>query len=334
MHTAVATAFTHQLIDNHALGRVYQAAAFAPAAFLGSAGLVVNDDGGAFDLAKLALNTVKLVAVLHAHAVGQLHPFVFIRLVGHHNDLNRAFGTHALGNLHHGMAFRALPHLLAAGHGDGVVVENFVGDVDPRSNALAHRQHAAVEVGAIAQVGEHVLVVAERLLPHPGHAFAAHLREAHRSAVHPDGHEVAANAGHGARALGHFGGGVVRAARAKPGLPISLNFKHLHDRFLGVQDRQVGVEPGLRVGVHPELFQALGNGACNQRRRQVGVGAQQRVGGGVGHGPFAPAETALSLAVRELAQHIGTHVRAPVVQLFFHLVFNDLAFFFHHQNLL
>ncbi len=86
----------------------------------------------------------------------------------------------------------------AAGHGDCVVVQNLVGDVDPRGNALAYRQQAAVEVGAVAQVRKHVLVVAERLLTHPWHAFATHLGESDRGAVHPDGHEVAANARHSA----------------------------------------------------------------------------------------------------------------------------------------
>jgi hypothetical protein len=36
----------------------------------------------------------------------------------------------------------------------------------------------------------------------------------------------------------------------------------------------------------------------------------------------------------KFAQHRRAHVRAPVVQLFFELVFNDLALFFDHQNFL
>ena len=36
----------------------------------------------------------------------------------------------------------------------------------------------------------------------------------------------------------------------------------------------------------------------------------------------------------ELAQHRGPHVGTPVVQLLLELVFDDLAFFFHHQDLL
>ena len=115
------------------------------------------------------------------------------------------------------MALRPLAHLLAARHGDGIVVENLVGDVHARGNALADRQQAAVKIGAVAQIGKHMLVGRERGLADPGHAFAAHLGEGGGGAVHPGGHVMAANAGHGARTFGHARAGVVRAAAAKPG---------------------------------------------------------------------------------------------------------------------
>jgi hypothetical protein len=54
------------------------------------------------------------------------------------------------------MALGPLAHLLAAGHRHRVVVEQLVGDVHARGDALAHGQDAAVEVGAVAQVGEDV----------------------------------------------------------------------------------------------------------------------------------------------------------------------------------
>jgi hypothetical protein len=68
LHAAVAAAFAHQLVDDHALGRVDQGAALAAAALLGGAGLVVDDDRGALDLAELALHGVQFVAVVHRHA--------------------------------------------------------------------------------------------------------------------------------------------------------------------------------------------------------------------------------------------------------------------------
>ena len=121
-----------------------------------------------------------------------------------------------------------------------------------------------------------MLVVGKRLLPDPGHALAAHLGKARGGAVHPDGHEMAANAGHGARALGHLGAGVVRAARAKPGLAQRFwraELQGLHGALFGVQNGNVRVHARSHVGVHAELFQALGDGAGNQRGRQIGVGA-------------------------------------------------------------
>ena len=89
------------------------------------------------------------------------------------------------------------------------------------------------------------------------------------------------------------------------------------------------------VGVHPQLFQTLGDGAGNQRGRQISIGAQQGVGAGVGHGPFATAPIgAVAFHFVELAQHARAHIGAPVVQLFLELVFNDLALFFHYQDFL
>ena len=92
----------------------------------------------------------------------------------------------------------------------------------PGRDGLADRQQAAVEIGAVADVGEHMLLGGERLLADPGHALAAHLREADGGTVHPDGHEMAADAGHRARAFGHHGGRVVRAAGAEPGRAVGL----------------------------------------------------------------------------------------------------------------
>ena len=129
------------------------------------------------------------------HALGQTeqgarntvlsHVIVFFRLVGDDNDALGAFGAHALRNLNHAVAFSAFADGLTAGHGHGIVVQNFVGDVHTGGHALAHRQNTAVEIGAVADVGKDVLVIAERLLADPRHALAAHLGEAGGAAVHP-----------------------------------------------------------------------------------------------------------------------------------------------------
>ena len=62
---------------------------------------------------------------------------IFLRLVGDHDDAFGALGFDLPGDLRHvELAF----HRLAAGHGDGVIVENFVGDVDARGGGGADRQ--------------------------------------------------------------------------------------------------------------------------------------------------------------------------------------------------
>ena len=197
LYAAVAAAFTHQLVDDHPHGRVDSGATLAAAALLGGAGLVVNDGGGAFDLAELALDVVEQIAVFHLRVTRHLHALVLLGLVGDDHHFGRAFGQQALGNLQHRVAFGSLTDGLAAGHRDRVVVQNFVSDVHPRRDALADRQQAAVEVGAVAQVREDVLVGREGLLADPWHTFTAHLGEANGAAVHPSRHEVAANAPHG-----------------------------------------------------------------------------------------------------------------------------------------
>ena len=66
---------------------------------------------------------------------------------------------------------------------------------------------------------------------------------------------------------------------------------------------------GRGVGVDAELLQALGDGPGDQRRRQVGLGAQQPVAAGVGLRPLAARLVALGLV--ELAEHVwGAHRRA------------------------
>ena len=52
--------------------------------------------------------------------------------------------------------------------------------------------------------------------------------------------------------------------------------------FFGIQHGQVGVDAGRRVGIHAQLFEAFGNGPCNQGRGEVGIGPQQGAFGGIG----------------------------------------------------
>jgi len=105
--------------------------------------------------------------------------------------------------------------MLAAGHRGRVVIEDLVGDVGLGGDRLADREAAGMEIGAVAEIGEHVLLVGEGSDADPRHALAAHMGEGLGAAIHPQRHEMTADAGEGAAAFGHLGRGVVRAARTE-----------------------------------------------------------------------------------------------------------------------
>ena len=67
---------------------------------------------------------------------------------------------------------------LAAGHGDRVIVENLVGDVDAGADRRADGEQARMIVGAVADILENMLALGERRLADPVGALAAHLRRA------------------------------------------------------------------------------------------------------------------------------------------------------------
>ena len=178
-----------------------------------------------------------------------------------------------------------------------------------------------------------MLVLGERELPHPRHALTAHLREGGGAPVHPHRHVVAADARHGAGALGHARAGVVWAAATKPRSALAgVGLELGHGAFAGFNDGKARVHAGHDVCRDTELLQPLGNRLGDEGGREVGLGTQQPVLAGVGHGPLATRDVAFRFV--ELAQHMRAHIGTPVVQLFFQLVFDDLAFLFHHQDLL
>ena len=213
---AVAATLAHRFVDDGALGRVGEGATFSAAAFFRGAGLVVNQRRGAGHVAQLFLHCIEFVAVAQGDTrrpIGSRR--VFFRLVSDDDD-----GVDALcGDLprNHRRIEGAVDGL-AAGHGDGVVVEDFVGDVDLGGHRRANGEQAGMEISAVADVCEDVLFAGERRLPYPSGAFAAHMAEGGGAAVHPKRHEVAADAGQRAAAFGHACRGVVGAARAEVGL--------------------------------------------------------------------------------------------------------------------
>src|SRR5260221_8307127 len=65
---AVTAALADEIIDEDALRRIRIQAALAAAAFLGGAGLIVDQNGETFDLTQLALNPVQLAPMMNGSA--------------------------------------------------------------------------------------------------------------------------------------------------------------------------------------------------------------------------------------------------------------------------
>ena len=227
----------------------------------------------------------------HHHAGREiLHLGVLLGFIGDHGDLDHALGLELAGDLRHGqMAFDRL----AAGHRHRVVEQQLVGDVDTAGGGGAHGQDAGMEVGAVADIGEHVGFLGERRLADPGRPLAAHLAVERGGAVHPLRHVVAADAGERAAAVDDFCRCVVRAA----GTEI---------RFSGGGDVHVRQLVRPTFEKRPARGQRLGlRQAAAQRERDVVGGefaarAQQRTSRLVVTAEHAGA---LGLVVEDVAHH-------------------------------
>jgi len=233
------------------------------------AGLVINQDREAGSFAQQPLHGIELVAVTHVHAGGQSGIF-FISLVGDDHHAPRALRHDLIRDLRHSEL--ALDRL-SAGHGDRVVVENLVGDIDAGRCRGADRHETAVGVGAIAEILKDVLLAREWRLSDPIGAFAAHMRERGGLAPrHEQGHGVTAYAGHRAAALRQAGRCIVRASRAeergaanadgrrRPALETFEPIDALRERF----------------DVGPETFKPCRDGTRHQDRCQLAGARQER----------------------------------------------------------
>src|SRR5690606_37541937 len=308
---AVAATLAHQGVDHHPLLRVLELAALAPAPLLGGAGLVVDQDRNALDLAQALLHRVQFPAVVELHARREQLALVPARdVVAHQDDGVDALGAHLPGNVRDRQ--RAV-HRLAAGHGHRVVVEDLVGDVHLRGDGLADRQRAAVEVGAVAEVLEHVLRLGERRLARPGDAFATHVGEGVGGAVHPGDHVMAADARQRARAFRHAGAGVVRAAGAVVRHARELRPRQCHLRFLLLHPAQA-------------LLDGFG------REKALDAPADHAGDGGRGQLPGGRQDPLAGLVVLAYDARAAAPVGRPVVELFLHLPLDEGALLLHHDD--
>ena len=298
LHAAVAAALADRLVDEHAQRGVLEPAALAQAALLGSAALIVDEDGHAGNVAQEALRLVEAVAVPHLGAAAPARArIVFVGFVAGDDDALDALGLEQARHVRHRHGAR---RVLAARHGHRGVVEDLERDVRPRRHRLADRQRARVEEGAVAEILEHVRHLGERRHADPLHALTAHVRGADRVTLgHRQRHAVAADAAAGHRAVRHHRRPVVRAARAEERLAGKRQrLRALPQRFEQGHPSRDGTQVDL-------LLQARGE----QQRDPVGV--ELAVGGH--ERPvllvlLADHEGPLALVVERLADE-GLHER-------------------------
>src|SRR5438270_11898951 len=112
--------------------------------------------------------------MMDARAFREMVFRVLAGIVGNDRKALGAFGPDLMRKLRNSKtAFGRLP----AGHGDRVVIEYLVGNVDAGSGRGAQRQQPGMGVGAVAEILEDMVFVGERRLADPVGAFAAHLRD-------------------------------------------------------------------------------------------------------------------------------------------------------------
>ena len=213
LEAAVAAALAQGFVDEDMARRCGQGTAAAPAPHFGGTGLVVDEHADPMRQAQLTLHRVELFARAHLHARGEDRlAWVLVRVVGEHDDARHTLGSDLARQLRHA---QVAVHRLPAGHRDGVVVEQLVGDVDVCRYRGADRQQPGVEVRAVAHVGEHMRRAGVFGHADPGCAFAAHLADRQGAALHRHRHQVTADTAEGARTFRNLRRAVVRAARAE-----------------------------------------------------------------------------------------------------------------------
>ena len=176
--------------------------------------MIVKQNRAAGRFAQLALHRVEIITMVDLDVRGEITGRILVWLVTDHHDLGDALGSALARDVTGGD--RPVDRL-ATCHRYRIVVQDLVGDVDVGRDRGANSQNAGVIVGAVAEVGENVLFVGERRLPDPWHAFRTHVGERGGRAIHPNRHDMAADARRRATALGHLGRSVMRAARAEVG---------------------------------------------------------------------------------------------------------------------
>ena len=310
LHTAITTTFTDAMVDQQAFGRIDHLPFLTAAAFFRGTNLLVDNCRDTGSIAQLALDRVEVVTGMNFEPGRQFIAVVApeVRVLADQTHPAHPFRQQLARQRRHGdFTIRGL----TTGHGDSIVEQDLVGDIDLGSHGLTDREQTRVVVGAVTHVLENVLVTGETVQAHPVRALAAHVGIGIGTQPLAQCHDVAADTGTAGTAFGQLGGGIVRTAGAE-------------NRFTCQQTI------GLGHDVAAELFRQWYQALCQLRVRQP-------AGDGFCHLVRAKTpdcrQQVAALQVF-LAHHTRTFAFRPAVEKVLHLVFHQRTLLFHHQNTL
>src|SRR5215475_7052066 len=148
---------------------MFREPALAPPPFLRCAHLIVDDDADARFVAQRALHGFKPGARIEGSAGWDIRmPAMAVRIIAYNSDTLYALGAHLCGYLRDG---ELAVHRLAAGHGDRIIIKDFVCHPTAGSNGLAYGEASGMEIGAVADIGENMRLARERRLTRPQRTF-------------------------------------------------------------------------------------------------------------------------------------------------------------------
>ena len=147
------------------------------------AGLVIDENSGAFDLPEFALQRIHFITMVKRNRRRkQAFILVFFRLVANHRDASGALGINLVSDSRH--AEFAIDGLTAR-HRGRVVIEYFISDIYTRGDRLANRHIAGMEIRALAEILENMAIAQITRLADPADTFPTHLNQRRCLAIHP-----------------------------------------------------------------------------------------------------------------------------------------------------
>ena len=168
---AIAAAFAHTVVDQDLLLRFGIKPALPSSAFFGGTGLIEDQHRHAGERAEVFLHELELASIEELDIMRKraaLEAFGPFREHDHPLDpLGPDLGDDLLDR-------KRTVHRLAAGHGDGVVIEDLVGNPRLGGDGGADREEARMVVGAVPEIGEDVGCFGKGRLAEPGNTLAAH----------------------------------------------------------------------------------------------------------------------------------------------------------------